>query len=148
MYFPKDMHKAAQEPGFKASRLPIVVLLGIVILYGIPADAVLHAPVLGDGINWIATAIPSISRWVELSSFPESTKLFAIFVWVVAPIQTVLVAASKPSYQAFVAQVGGNSLLKLILDFLRAFVLLGCLVSLAALFAIVDTPPCKVCVKS
>jgi len=154
MYLPpiKDIRQITEDPTLKAIRPWRTILLGAAILYLVPAKTVLVLPVLGTAIEWFASLIPSIARWVELSPFPYNTKLFAVFVWMVIPLQVYWLGASvevrlffKKSY---LSKAKHQSLLVRLLALLGAFVMLGALILLAFNLAIVDTPPCRVCVNS
>jgi hypothetical protein len=93
----------------------------------------------------LASAIPSIDKWAEYSSFPERTRLFFTYSWLMVPLQAAVIATNRPSEQRFVGiwQLGKAK-------GLRALLLFACLATwlyLAANFAIKDTPPCRVCVN-
>lgn len=152
MYLPeiKNPEQITKDPTLKAIKPWWVVLIGAVILYLVPAQTVLEQPILGPAIDWLASLIPSIARWAELSPFPANTKLFAVFVWVMIPVQCYWLWSSKVAYLAFLARVNVNqvSRSRLGVDFVRILTVLIPLFCLAIFLAIVDSPPCRVCVNT
>lgn len=64
-------------------------------LYLVPAQAVIEMPVVDSAVNWFASLIPSIARWVELSPFQYNTKLFAVFFWGMVPVEIYWLITSK-----------------------------------------------------
>lgn len=154
MYFPqiKNIEQITKDPSLKAIKPWWMILLGAAILYLVPAQAVLELPMLGATIEWFASLVPSIARWVELSPFPYNTKLFFVFVWLMIPVQVYWLVTSVETRRFFQASYLAKSTKQL--AFVR-FVLLLCalaffggLLLLAYYFAIVDTPPCRVCVNT
>lgn len=148
MYLPRDLDKIGQDPLVVASGLSIVVLLGGVLLYIIPPEIILNAPIFGHIVDWIAMKVPSVFRWVQLSTFPNATKVFVVFIWCAIPIQTILIAVCEPAKTTFIKKEQGSSFGKLVTNLLRVFFLLVVFVLIAFFFAIVDSPPCRLCVNS
>lgn len=154
MYLPpiKSIEQITKDPTLKAIRPWWMILLGAAILYLVPAQALLELPMLGAAIAWLASLVPSIDRWVELSPFPYNTKLFAVFVWLMIPVQVYWLATSvetkrffQASYLAKSSQQSSFARLVALLCFLIFF---AGLILLAFNLAIVDTPPCSVCVNT
>lgn len=152
MYMPpiQNPEQITKDPTLLAIKPWWVVLLGAAILYLVPAQAVLTLPVLGASVEWLTSLIPSIARWTELSPFPANTKLFAIFVWLMIPVQAYWLWSSKESHQAFCARmgVGQVSRTRLMIDLLRSLLVLFPFLVIGYMFAIVDTPPSRVCVNT
>lgn len=126
MYLPENIQKITDDPVLSASRLFAAVAVGAVVLYALPAALILKLPILGLIIEWVAAQIPSISRWVELSTFPESTKVFAVFICFLIPIQVLLIARSDVARRIFVSKENVHSLKRLVVNFLRFFSLAWC----------------------
>lgn len=158
MYLPeiKNPEQITKDPTLKAIKPWWIVLIGAVILYLVPAQALLAQPILGAAIEWLASLIPSIARWSELSPFPANTKLFAVFVWVMIPVQVYrLISSEEVRHYFFVNKrqsLDSGSVRKRILAAaLMATLMLLLLCAFVLLpmnFALVDTPPCRVCVNS
>lgn len=152
MYFPpiNNPDQITKDPTLRAIKPWWVILVGAAILYLVPAQAVLEMPVVGPAVNGLASLIPSIARWVELSPFPYNTKLFAVFVWVMVPVQTYWLWSSKVAYQAFSVRAKASKLSssRMLIDLLRGLVVLIPFVILGYIFALVDTPPCSICVNT
>ena len=154
MYFPpiNNPDQITKDPTLRAIKPWWVILVGAAILYLVPAQAVLEIPVVGPAVNGLASLIPSIARWVELSPFPYNTKLFAVFVWVMVPVQIYWLITSveiKRGYQAaYIAKSTQQTPLVRVAAFFIAVVFFGGYILLAFSLAIVDTPPCRVCVNT
>lgn len=154
MYLPpiQNVEQITKDPMLLTIRPWWIILLGAAILYLVPAQAVLALPVLGEIVEWVALLIPSISRWVELSPFPYNTKLFAVFVWVMIPIQVYWLVTSvetkRFSQTSYLAKSKQQILFIRLFAFFCFFVFFGAFFFLAFNLAIVDTPPCSVCVNS
>lgn len=154
MYFPpiKDLGQITKDPTLKAVKPWRMILLGAAILYLVPAQLVLGVPVLGSAIDWLASLVPSIARWVELSPFPYNTKLFAVFVWMMIPLQVYWLAASVEVriffQKSYLSKSAQQSVFIRLVALLGIFVVLVGVMLLAFNLAIVDTPPCKVCVNA
>lgn len=147
MYLPEKLSEVKKDPTLYASRLFLAFGCGALVLYVVPAKLILEASFFGTAIEWMAFYIPSISRWEELSTFPESTRIFAAFIFCLVPIQTFLIARSKSAQKSFERKEVARSFTRLTLNFSRVFVLAFLFIFLGMQFAIVDTPPCRVCVN-
>lgn len=154
MYLPpiQNIAQVTKDPSLKAIRPWWMMLLGVAILFLLPAQAVLELPLLGAAIEWLASLIPSIARWVELSPFPYNTKLFVVFVWLMIPVQVYWLLASvevnrffQSSYLAKSTQQSFGLRLIALLIF---FCFFGGFILLAFNLALVDTQPCRVCVNT
>jgi len=154
MYLPPitNITQITNDPTLKSIRPWWMILLGAAMLYLVPAQAVLELPMLGTAIEWLASLVPSITRWVELSPFPYNTKLFAVLVWLMIPVQVYWLMTSVPAKRFFqdsyLAKCTRQSVfIRLSASFL-AFLFIGVFILLAFYLAIVDTPPCSVCVNT
>jgi hypothetical protein len=154
MYLPpiNSIAQISNDPTLKSIRPWWMILLGAAILYLVPARAVLEAPMLGASIEWLAALVPSIARWVELSPFPYNTKLFAVFVWLMMPVQVYWLITSvdtKRFYQdSYLARSARQSVFIRLAASILFFLFFGIFILLAFYLAIVDTPPCSVCVNT
>lgn len=154
MYFPpiQDLGQITKDPTLNAVKPWRMIVLGAAILYLVPAQLVFGIPVLGSVIDWLASLVPSIARWVELSPFPYNTKLFAVFVWMMIPLQVYWLAASVEArnyfQKSYLLKSTQQSVFIRLVALLGIFAVLVGIVLLAFHLAIVDTPPCKVCVNT
>jgi len=152
MYLPpiENTGQITKDPTLLAIKPWRVVLIGAAILYLVPAQAVLEQPSIGSAIEWFASLIPSIARWTELSPFPANTKLFAVFVWVMIPVQGYWLWSSKAAHTAFLARSKTKPAIwrQQLLDLIRSLIVLLPILGLGVFWAIVDSPPCKVCVNT
>lgn len=154
MYFPpiKNPEEITKDPTLRVMKPWWIILIGAAILYLVPAQAVLSQPMVGTAIEWLASLIPSIARWVELSPFPANTKLFFVFAWAMVPVQAywlVTSVATKNSFQAsYLAKSTEQTLIIRIVALLCFFVFFGGMILLAFKLAIVDTELCRICVNT
>ena len=154
MYLPpiENIEQLTKDPTLKAIKPWWMILGGAAILFVMPAESILDSAGLSDVIEWSASLIPSIERWVQLSSFPANTKIFNIFVWLMIPLQVFWLTRSVPTKQFFRKSYSdkSNKQTRLIrfLALLCFLVFFGGFVLIAFNFAIVDTPPCRVCVNT
>eukprot|EP00952_Eustigmatos_sp_NYUAD-ZCMA_P008963 37101-Eustigmatos_ZCMA.PRE.1 len=97
MYIPpvNNPLQVGSDPSFVAVRPWWVVAIGAVILYVMPDINQGDWPMLGMVIDYLASFVPSILRWEELSPWPANTKLFAVFVWMMIPVQFYWLISSR-----------------------------------------------------
>lgn len=152
MYFPpiKNPEEITKDPTLRVMKPWWIILIGAAILYLLPAQAVLSQPMVGTAIEWLASLIPSIARWVELSPFPANTKLFFVFAWVMVPVQAYWLWSSKVAHRAFLSRMKPNQLSRTrkIVDLLRTLLVFVPLLIVVFLFAIVETELCRVCANT
>lgn len=154
MYLPPftNPEQITKDPTLRAIKPWWVIFIGTTILYFIPAQELLEFSAFGTAVNWLASLIPSIARWVELSPFPHNTKLFAVFVWMMIPVQIYWLITSievKCTYQAvYTAKSTKQKPVVRVVAFLAGSVFFGGIILLAFNFALIDTPPCRVCVNT
>ncbi len=154
MYFPpvKNIDQFTKDPTLKALRPWWMVSIGAALLYLVPAQAVLETPMVGSLINWLASLIPSIARWVELSPFPHNTKLFAVFVWLMILMQFFWLVKDrkvKTYYrQSYRNKASAQSNSVRVAAFILFITFFSIYILTAANLAIVDTLPCRVCVNT
>ncbi len=154
MYLPpiENIEQITKDPTHRAIKPWWIVLIGAAILYLLPAQAVLELPMVGHFLNWLASLIPSIARWVELSPFPYNTKLFLVFVWVMVPMQVYWLLTSveiRRSYQKnYIAKSTKQRPVVRVARWFSGVALTGVLILLVFSLAIVDTGLCRVCVNT
>lgn len=154
MYFPpiKNSEQITKDPTLRVIRPWWVILGGAAILYLAPAQQILELPLVGATVDWLASLIPSIARWVELSPFPDNTKLFAVFVWMMILVQAYWLIASTETrrfYQeSYLIKSSQQTRIVRVFAFLCFFAFFCGFVFLTYSLAIVDTPPCRVCVNT
>lgn len=116
----------------------------------IPAFWIADLPtVIKDQITYFSTLIPSISKWIEYSTFKTNTQLYFVISWLLIPIQVVILFKYmsklrrnddyyRPSLSVLHLALIGITLL---------IVTAGWLIVMWN-FAIVDSEPCRICVNT
>ncbi|HSX92680.1 MAG TPA: hypothetical protein VLG41_07155 [Hydrogenophaga sp.] len=125
--------------------------MGAVILYVLPDPGQTGWADLGIVVDRLASFIPSISRWGELSPWPGNTKLFAVFVWVMIPVQFYWLISSRALVKYVPEEmraVPAVSQWKRVLVLVQFTVVVFAFFALPYFFAIVDSEPCRVCVNT
>lgn len=154
MYIPPNINieELSRDPFVRGIKPWWIILIGSAILYLVPAQETLGLPFFGNLVNWLASLIPSVERWVELSPFPYHTKLFMVFVWVMVPVQIYWLIASieirRFCQAAYMAKSAKQKPIARIAVYLCYVTLFGGFTLLVFNLAIVDTPPCRVCVNT
>lgn len=154
MYLPsiKSAAQVTKDRTFLAMKPWWIVLIGAAILYIAPARSLLETPVMGSAISTVAIFIPSTLRWMELSPFPQNTKIFVSFVWLMIPVHVYWLIRSNSLKKYF--QINSTVRISMGLSWMRLTVLLAFLLFLGAFllvpwnFAIVDSPLCRICVNT
>jgi hypothetical protein len=154
MYLPpiENPKQVAADSTFRAIRPWWIVLIGAAILYLLPERFQAELPALNALINWVASLVPSIARWEELSPWPGNTKFFAIFVWAMIPVQFYWLISSKTLDKYMHTEERGGMprypAWKRIFVLVQFLLLVFLFFFLPFNFAIVDTVPCRVCVNT
>ena len=154
MYLPpiQNIEQITKDPTLLGIKPWWIILLGAAILYLDPAQIVLKLPRLDAAIERLASFIPSIARWVELSPFPVNTKLFFVFIWAMIPLQCYWLITSdkvRRSYQeGYLAKSAQQTLAIRIVGLFCFSMVFGVITFITFYWAIVDTPPCSVCVNT
>ena len=74
---------------------------------------------------------------------------FATYVWILIPMEAILIGTSMEAREQFRTRVGGHTRGRRAIDLLRVFGVACLLLWLGASFAVVDTLPCtRLCVNS
>jgi len=151
LYFPqipKNSNDLGSDQLFRVSHQVMFLLIGALILYLVPANEVLELPLVGSSIEIASNLIPSVAEWVKLSPFPAATRLFFVYVWMSIPIRLLIMLNSKQARDIFYTKIESRRNSQLFFDSMRVGLVLFPLLVLGFMFAIVDSPPCRVCVNS
>ena len=102
-------------------------------------------------VDHIASFIPSISRWKELSPWPGNTKLFALFIWMMIPAQFYWLISSR-ALAKYVPEVKSGispaPLWRRVVALFQIALLALMFFVLPYFYAIVDSKPCRFCVNT
>ena len=153
MYIPpvETPNQVATDPSFVAVRPWWVVSIGALILYVIPDFSQAGWPMADMVVDHIASFIPSISRWEELSPWPGNTKLFALFIWMMIPAQFYWLISSR-ALAKYVPEVKSGispaPLWRRVVALFQIALLVLMFFVLPYFFAIVDSEPCRFCVNT
>jgi hypothetical protein len=147
MYISKDGRNAFNDPLAKNASLWIIYVTGFLLLAVAPDDWSDRFPALDLAARGLSSVIPSIDKWVEFSTFPQQTRLFFTYCWLVLPLELIIIVRHRRSEDGFVSGWRASPKGKYIKPLLL-FTFCATILFINVNFAIVDTPPCRVCVNS
>lgn len=154
MYIPpiENPKQIAADPTLKAIRPWWILSIGAVILYLIPEQFQAKWAGLTSAVDLLASLIPSIERWVELSLQPGNTKLFGVLVWLMIPVQCYWLISSR-SFEGYMVREKRLGAFKYSVWKRASALLLFALLVLAFIlmpynYALVDSAPCRFCVNT
>lgn len=154
MYIPpiEDPKQITVDPTLKAIRPWWILSIGTFILYLIPEQFHARWAGLTLVVDLLASFIPSIGRWVELSLQPGNTRLFGVFVWLMIPVQCYWLISSRSfdGYMTRGKRLGTfqYSVWKRVSALLLFTLLVIVFILLPYNYALVDSAPCRFCVNT
>jgi hypothetical protein len=143
------MKQTASARALVGSQFAYALAVGFLILYLDEFSGLFHHAPLRQLRMLVEWAVPSARRWTEVSTFPERMGNFVTYVWVLIPIEAMLIGRSRKAREQFQDRIAGHTRHRLMIDLVRVFGVACLLLWLAATFAVVDTLPCtRLCVNS